>query len=276
MENPFVIPDLVLTAIGAIGGSLAAYFAWRTYRRKPKLRLTLLASSLRRLRTFHSQGGYFGGQITLQVENQGKIAAKNVVGLLDFDHEHLVPRSANEDGIDVSKNQQVKLQIPSLAPSSTPVNDIESPRISEEFTVRVEAKQSGPTKIRCKLVSDEGAHTTSTLSISVPSLGEYSEQQLTDFLKAVRDSPLKAATGNEMKTTLLDIGHTIGLSEIDLCRLFREVLDRNYLCRTPGETQIVSLLTVRLSGERFYIARTLQLSPEGKSYLDGKSRPTEQ
>lgn len=270
MENPFAIPDLVLTAIGAIAGLLAAYFAWHTYRRKPKLQIVLLTNPLERLRSYSGGGGYFGGQIRLRVENRGKVAAKSIVGLLDFNTDYLMPRSSNEDAVSIEQDEQVKLQIPTLAPSSALADSNSRLRVGEEFAIKVETKQSGQTEIRYRFVSDEGTHIAGTLPITVPSLGDYSEQQLTDFLKTIRDSPLRPTSRLELKATLLKIGDNIGLSEMDLSRLFRDVRDKDYLSRIPSE-QSDHFLTITLGFERFHVPGTLQLSLEGCSYLEDSS-----
>lgn len=252
-----------------MSGVLAAYFAWQTYRRKPELRITLLEDSLKRLRTYRGDGGYFGGQIILRVENPGKIVAKNVVGWLKFDHEHLVPHPADE-GFSVDQNQQVTVQIPSIAPNPLLVDNTLF-QVGKELKIRVETKQSGQTKILYRLVSDDGAHIENVLSVTVPSLGGYSEQQLIAFLKAIRDNPRKWTKSKDLETSLRSRGQDVGLSEIDLRRILRDALDKGYICEALEESSD-HFLAIRFNGERFHVPQCLQLSVRGELCIDDHSQ----
>lgn len=250
---------------------MAAIFAGLTYSRKPKLRVALLPDSLERLRSYRGDGGYYGGQVVLCVENPGKVAAKNVVGRLRFDHGYLVPRGYDEE-YTLDRDGVVTVQISNLSPSRAAEDgDSDLLQIGREFKVRVETKQSGQTKVHYRFVSDEGVQAEGDLPVTVPSLGEYSEQQLVAFLQHIKDNPRKWPNPKDLTTYLRSTGQSLGLSEPDLRRLFSDALVEGYILkgfsRMPGY-----FLTVTLGGERFHVPQYLELTVGGESYLDERSQ----
>lgn len=257
-----------IAVAGTLFGGLAAYFAWQTYRRKPKLRITLLPESLKRLRTYRGDGGYLGGQIMIHIENPGKIAAKNVVGWLHFDHEYLVPHRHDEE-YSLGQNETVTVQTPILSPNPTVEDDSSPFQIGKEFKIRVETKQSGKTKLRYSFVCDEGVHIENVLSITVPPIGSYSEKQLAAFLKAIRDNPRKWTKSQDLAVYLRSVGQDIGLSDLDLRLIFRDALNDGYIATALTESSD-HFLAVTFKGERMHVPQYLELSIKGEWFLNDR------
>lgn len=250
--------------VGAVSGVLAAFFAWRNYLRKPKLRVTLLPDSLWPLRNYRGGGGYFGGQVTLRVDNVGRVAARNVVGRLRFDHEFLVPRPS--DGVSVGRDWAVTVRIPSLSPNPSAEDAGGSFPVGQDITVRAEVKQGGRTKIRYAFVCDEGAQVVGAPPIKVPEFGSYPEGRLVRFLKAIRNEPREFTDTEDLAAHVREIGLDADLSGLGLRRAFRDALDRSYIASgdLDGETP---RLTVVLDDEPFDVPRRLELSMRGELFL---------
>lgn len=262
----------LLTAIGILSSALAAYFAWQTYRRKPKLRITLLEESLKRLRSYRGGGGYFGGQVILRVENPGKIAANNVVGWIRFDREYLVPRVSGE-GCSMNQDNTVTVRTPSLSPNPSKEDDGSLLQVGKEFKIRVETKQSGQTRIHYRFVCDEGVHVESVLPTVVPAFGDYSEEKLIAFLRAIHNEPRAFTKANDLAAHLRSIGQDIGLSALDLSTMFRDILACSYIVTGKLDEASEHLLAVTLDGERFDVPQRLELSIRGYFLLNDHDQP---
>jgi hypothetical protein len=167
--------EAALGSASVILSGLAAYFAWRSYRNRPKLKLYVGDEA----NPIHYEKDLAYVHATLA--NVGQRAASNVLGRMEFvpgrvyPEKHIGATPANR-GIDqhitATNNNWATLSLGTLAPNPYSAKDtlharsfLDSPR---HFMIPVRVAEDGPSRLTYWFVCDEGERIERTVTLDFP------------------------------------------------------------------------------------------------------------
>lgn len=170
----------ILAGAAILFSAVAAYFAWQTYRRRPKLRLYVGDEANQ---VMYSDEDPRLAYVHVTLANEGKATAHNVSGRVEFeqgrvytDKRRPIPRSGYPDidpHITAHSNNWATLYLgtlaisrPQSAESTLHARSFEdSPR---HFILPVRVAKDGPTRFSYWFVCDEGQSIERTVTLDFP------------------------------------------------------------------------------------------------------------
>jgi hypothetical protein len=147
--------------------AVAAYFAWKSYRRRPKLKFYLQNEEFPSVIYDTGRGT---AEVHCWLANEGNVAAHNVYGWLQYgsDPEGVWPEESEQAGVKWAGDQYATVYIERLMPAPSWERDpafLDSPKF---FVFPVKVLKAGAIDLRYRFVCDKGAATEGSVRLDFP------------------------------------------------------------------------------------------------------------
>jgi hypothetical protein len=166
----------ILAGAAVLFSAVAAYFAWQTHRRRPRLRLYVGDAANQVMYSDEDPGLAY---IHATLANIGRAVATNVQGRMEFEPGRVHPHRRMTEGggtidpyITACSDNWATLFLGSLAPNRYPAADtlharsfVNSPI---HFIVPAQVAEEGPTRLSYWFVCDEGEMIERTVTLDFP------------------------------------------------------------------------------------------------------------
>jgi hypothetical protein len=164
--SPAELLSLVVAGVSAVASMVAAYYAWKLYGRRPKLEFYLQEEDP----LTYEQDEHTCTQAYLYcwLANEGKTAAHNVHGWLEYKLDHVHPIEDEDAGVIEAIDESANVYLERLMPNPPRGPDtmfIDSPKL---FAFPVNVWKVGPVDVKYHFVCDEGATIEGTLRVDFP------------------------------------------------------------------------------------------------------------